>query len=35
MIQPPDDDLLEVFPVTRDLLKIKVADASVLEAVAV
>ena len=30
MLRPADDDLLEVFPVTRDLLKIKVPDESVL-----
>ena len=34
MLQPAPDDLLEVFPVTRDLLKIKTPDASVLEPVA-
>jgi len=35
MLAPADDDLLEVFPVTRDLLKIKMPDASVLEPVSV
>lgn len=30
LLQPADDDLLEVFPVTRDLLRIKAPDASVL-----
>jgi putative SOS response-associated peptidase YedK len=35
MLAPPPDDLLEVFPVTRDLLKIKTPDPSVLEPVAV
>jgi putative SOS response-associated peptidase YedK len=30
MLQRADDDLLEVFPVTRDLLKMKAPDASVL-----
>jgi len=35
MLAPADDDLLEVFPVTRDLLKVKVPDASVLAPVAV
>jgi putative SOS response-associated peptidase YedK len=35
MLRPADDDLLEVFPVTRDLLKIKMPDASVLAAVPV
>lgn len=34
MLQPAPDDLLEVFPVTRDLLKIKAPDASVLEPIA-
>jgi putative SOS response-associated peptidase YedK len=29
MLVPADDDLLEVFPVTRDLLRIKVPDKSV------
>jgi hypothetical protein len=33
MLQPADNDLLEVFPVTRDVLKIKAPDASVLAAV--
>jgi putative SOS response-associated peptidase YedK len=35
MLVPAPDDLLEVFPVTRDLLRIKVVDASVLTPVAV
>jgi putative SOS response-associated peptidase YedK len=35
MLVPADDDLLEVFPVTRDLLKIKTPDASVLARVTV
>jgi len=35
MLQPADDDLLEVCRVTRDLLKVKVPDASVLAPVAV
>jgi len=30
MLQPADDDLLEVFPVTRDPLKIKAPDTPVL-----
>jgi putative SOS response-associated peptidase YedK len=33
MLRPADDDLLEVFPVTRDLLRIKAPDASVSVAV--
>jgi hypothetical protein len=28
MLRPADDDLLEVFPVTRDLLRIKTPDES-------
>ncbi len=31
MLRPADDDLLEVFPVTRNLLRIKAPDAGVLE----
>ena len=31
MLCPADDDLLEVFPVTRDLLKMKAPEASILE----
>jgi putative SOS response-associated peptidase YedK len=31
MLRPADDDLLEVFPVTRDLLRIKAPDASALQ----
>jgi putative SOS response-associated peptidase YedK len=34
MLRPADDDLLEVFAVTRDLLRIKTPDASVLSPVA-
>jgi hypothetical protein len=30
MLRPADDDLLEVFPVNRDLLRIMLPDASVL-----
>jgi hypothetical protein len=35
MLQPADDDVLETFPVTRDLQKIKAPDASVLKPVAI
>ena len=31
ILQPAPEDLLEEFPITRDLLKIKTPDASVLE----
>ena len=35
MLQPAADDLLETLPVTRDLLRIKAPDASVLAPVTV
>lgn len=35
MLRPADDDLLDIFPVTRDRLKIKAPDEPVLEPVAV